>query len=155
MASIQQSLNQILATAGVMSGLYAHSPAGQEAAEVSKIKRDLPKVLKAREQQAELDENSEAAEKAYQENLDLGTKMSKRLYELRPTEENYRSMIAEAEGREEYEDILTQSMTKRQNNISEQKKSLDMRKKLLEGTPEEMRDFTYRKTKVEVDNNGN
>lgn len=148
MASIQQSLNQMLMSAQVGAGLYAHSPAGKEQAEVSRIKRDLPKVLKAREQQADLDLNSEAAEKAYRENLDLGTKMSKRLYELRPTEQNYRNMIAEAEGKEEYEDILAQSMMKRDKTISTQKEALATRIKLLEGDPNPL---GIEKTKINLE----
>ena len=46
MASIQQSFNQMLMSAQIGAGLYAHSPAGQEAAEVRKLKKNNPKIEK-------------------------------------------------------------------------------------------------------------
>ena len=150
MASIQQSFNQMLSSAQFATGLYAHSPAGKKQAEISEIKRNLPKVEQARAQQSEADLPGKAAEEAYKENLALGEKLSKRLYELQPTEENYRGMIAEAEGREEYEDIILQSVAKRQKTLTEQQEALKIRRQLLEGAPE----VQVKRTKVEVDSNG-
>ena len=150
MASIQQSINQMLSSSQLAAGLYAHTPMGKQKAEINEIKRKLPKAEQAREQQVEANLSSSAAEEAYKENLSLEEKLQKRLYELQPTEENYLGMIAEIEGREEYENAVLQSMTKRQETLTNQQEALKIRRQLLEGSPE----IQVKRTKVDVDNNG-
>lgn len=155
MSSIQQSFNQMLMSAQIGAGLYARSPAGQEAAEVRKLQKNAPKIQKQIELTGEkVGPESSASDEAFTEAFKAGTKQSKRLFELRPTEENLAEYKETADVLEEWEDALKSSQEKRQKTLADQKKALENRKKLLEGTPEENRDFTYRKTKVEVDNNG-
>lgn len=44
MTSIQQSMNQMLATAGVAAGFYAHSPEGQRQAQIQHKERQIAHV---------------------------------------------------------------------------------------------------------------
>lgn len=44
MASIQQSMNQMLFALGTMSGLYAHSPEGKQRAEFQGLNREIDQV---------------------------------------------------------------------------------------------------------------
>lgn len=155
MSSIQQSFNQMLMSAQIGAGLYARSPAGQEAAEVRKLQKNAPKIQKQIELTGEnVGPEPSASDEAFTEAFKAGTKQSKRLFELRPTEKNLTEYKEMSDTLEEWEDALKSSQEKRQQTLANQKAALENRKKLLEGTPEENRDFTYQKTKVEVDNNG-
>lgn len=151
MASIQQSFNQMLMSAQIGAGLYAHSPAGQEEAEVRKLQRTEPKIQKQIELTGEkVGPEPSAADEAFTEVFKAGTAQAKRLFELRPTEKNLAEYKEMSETLDEWESALKLSQEKRQQTLADQKVALENRKKLLEGTPEENRDFTYRKTKVKV-----
>lgn len=136
MASIQQSLNQMLMSAQVGAGFYAHSPAAQQKMELKQTKEALSKTLSSREMQQDIDDPSEAATAEYRENLALGESLAKKLYSLEPTEENYRAVIAEAQGREEFEDIAATQLLRRTEAARSQKEQFELRKKLLAGEPE-------------------
>lgn len=133
MASIQQALNQMLQSAQIGVGLYAHTPEGQKRAEIAGLKKDIPKLEKMREQQAEADIDTEAANKAYGKILSAEEKAHERLYALDPNRKNYKAMLDVAQGREEFEELLEQQYTKRVNTLEAQKSSMEMRKKLLAG----------------------
>lgn len=51
MASIQQAMNQMLATAGVGAGLYAHSPEGQRQAKIQEGIREIKGIQISAENQ--------------------------------------------------------------------------------------------------------
>lgn len=91
MASIQQALNQMLATAGVAAGLYAHSPKGQSKTEFKQTKKAYDFLEEKRSQwEAPLDTSGlEMAD----ELSELQLARAKKLYELDPTEENYKEWM--------------------------------------------------------------
>ena len=132
MASIQQSFNQILMSAQIGAGLYAHSPAGKEAAELRKLKRDMPKI----EKQIELTGENVSAEpsesdKHFTEAFKAGKEQSKRLFELRPTEKNLKEYKEMSETLEEWEKTLMESQEKRQKTLANQKKENKMRRSII------------------------
>ena len=142
--TIQQSLNQMLMSAQIGAGLYKQTPEAKKRTELKETKKALTRTLASRELQQEKDDPSEAAEKAYKENLALGESLTKKLFELEPTQENYSAVIAEGQGRQEYEDIIAAQLSRRQDTLKAQKEQTEMRRKLLEGTAE----VPVKKTKV-------
>lgn len=149
--TIQQSLNQMLMSAQIGAGLYKQTPEAKKRAELKGTKKALTKTLASRELQQDVDDPSEAAEATYRENLALGESLTKKLFELEPTQENYSAVIAEAQGREEYEDIIATNLSRRANTLKAQKEQTEMRRKLLEGTAE----VPMKKTKIMEVPNGN
>lgn len=149
MAGIQQAFNQTLMSAQVGTALFAHSPAGQVAAEVHSIKKNMPKTEKQIELASEGvgPNSSEATDRAFTEAFKQGVQESKRLYELRPSEESFSQYREMEETLEEWESALKYSYDKRIKTKQDQKKALDMRMKLLEADPNPL---NIKKTKVEV-----
>lgn len=132
MSSIQQSFNQILMSAQIGAGLYAHSPVGKEAAEVRKLKRDMPKI----EKQIELTGEKVGAEpsesdKHFTEAFKAGKEQSKRLFELRPTEKNLKEYKEMSEALEYWEETLMDSQEKRQKTLANQKQENKMRRSII------------------------
>lgn len=136
MASIQQSFNQMLMSAQLGAGLYSHTPAAKQKAELKQTKEALTKTLASREMQENIDDPSAAATAEYRENLALGESLTKKQFALEPTAENYRAVIAEAQGREEFEDIAAAQLWRKTETTRTQKEQLELRKKLLAGEPE-------------------
>lgn len=149
MASIQQSFNQMLMSAQIGAGLYAHSPAGQEAAEVRKLQRTEPKIQKQIELAGEKigPESSAESEKAFTEVFKTSVQQSKRLFELRPTEKNLAEYQQMSEALEEWESTLKSSQEKRQQTLGDQKAALETRIKLLQGDPNPL---NVKRTKVSI-----
>ena len=150
--NIQQSLNQALFQGQIAAGLYAHSPAGKEQAEISRIKKNMPRIQKQIELAggAVSPESSAATDKAFTEAFQQGTEQSKRLYELAPSKKTFKQYNEMAETLEEWESTLIYSQDKRQKTLADQKAALKMREELLKGAPE----VPVKRTKVEVDYNG-
>lgn len=149
MASIQQSFNQMLMSAQIGAGLYAQTPQAKARAE-----------LKAKERAAEKagEKTTEAAAAAIrnEQNLDKSifespvgetietfgaqeVQIREELLKADPSDKNYQAYLKAKQGME----ALQRS---KERHLQDKK----IRRKLLEGTPEENRDFTYRKTKVKV-----
>lgn len=103
MASIQQAMNQMLATAGVAAGLYAHSPEGQRKAQIKQTEAAYNKVNDIYDTWAgPLDAaETEIYEKIQQTQLER----SKKLYELDPSEERFKNWKADIEGTSSYHDF--------------------------------------------------
>ena len=133
MASIQQSFNQMLMSAQIGAGLYAHSSVGKEAAEVKKLKKDMPKI----EKQMELTgdniepESSESEDQAFTEALKKNTEQAKRLFELRPTEKNFKDYKEMSETLEYWEETLMESQNERQKTLANQKQENKMRRSIV------------------------
>lgn len=151
--NIQQSFNQALYQTQIGAGLYAHSPAGQERAEISRIQRNMPKTEKQIELAGEAvsPESSAATDRAFTEAFKQGVQESKRLYELRPSEETFSKYHEMEETLEEWESALKYSQDKRQATLANQKEAYKLRQEILKGAPE----VSVKRTKVEVENNGN
>lgn len=152
MTSIQQSFNQMLMSAQIGAGLYAHSPAGKQQAEIRSIKRNAPKIAKQVEYASEnvSPTSSEATDKAYTEAFQKQVEQSKRLFELQPSKENFNEYEQMENALQEWEQALKVSQESRQATLDNQKKALSIRKQLLEGASE----VPINRKKVEVDNNG-
>lgn len=145
MASIQQSLNQTLASTQFAAGLYAHTPAAKSKEEWKNLeKRDVAvqKQLDIVEPKvgAEPSEADPIYTKAFKEQTDI----ARRKYELKPTEESYKEYTELKEASEEWEKALQASEQKRIEALTSQKEQFKLRRQLLEGTPE----VPMKKTKV-------
>lgn len=154
--SLQSAWNQALYSATIGAGLYAHSEAGKAAGEIRQIKKQQPKTS-AQLESIEKDITAEpnvAVDKPYTEAYKKQVAENKRLFELDPTEETFKEYKESQEVLEGWEEAVKYSQEKRQKEISNQKEAFEMRKKLLD--PNKNMDFTYRKTKVnmEEENNG-
>lgn len=91
--SIQQSINQMLMTAQVGAGFYAHSPSGQRQAEIKKLERNYKRV---HEKEDEWDEPFTPEGEPVQSHLrEIQMNTAQRLYELDPSEERYRTLLNE------------------------------------------------------------
>lgn len=157
MAGIQQSINQMLYTGTIGVGLYAGTPSGARKVEARQLKKDIPRLEKMREQQAEKDIDTEAANAAYSEVVAAEERASKRLYELDPTDENYKAMLTSMEGKEEFEQLLEQSYTKRALALEDQKEQFKVRRELVKNAGMQMDKEgkviappTARKTKIDL-----
>lgn len=157
MASIQQSLNQMLVTAGVGAGLYAQSPAGKEAAEVRNIKRNMPKLEKQIEEaSAGVTKEPSASDEMFTKAFEKGVKQSERLFELRPSAETAAQHKELSEVFKEWEEALSSSMAERQGTLQKQQESLEMRKELLKNAPNSSLGVREKNIKWKEDNtNGN
>jgi hypothetical protein len=136
MASIQQSFNQMLMSAQIGAGLYAHSPAAKQKQEIKNLEKQSQAIEKARDIQIEADVDTPEANALYQENLEQGSRIAQRLFELDPSKQRYENVRAEREGKEEFEQIMEQRVTRRLQTLKNQKEQLELRKKLLAGEPE-------------------
>lgn len=136
MASIQQAFNQMLMSAQIGAGLYAHSPKAKQKQEIKNLEKQGQAIEKARDIQIEADVDSPEANALYKENLEQGSRVAQRLFELDPSKERYKNVIAEREGREEFEQIMEQQLARRTQTLQSQKEQLELRKKLLAGEPE-------------------
>lgn len=97
MASIQQAMNQMLATAGVGAGLYAHSPEGQERAHFKQLGKEekglrlqsdtLSEALEVAETAAEAKKVEKAIAKTEASIADVREKR----FKLKPSEKALRS----------------------------------------------------------------
>ena len=108
MASIQESMNQLLYTATIGAGLYARSPQGK----ANVAKKDFEKAEKAylkasEEAPAEGEDPQLAAASVAVE------KSAQKLAELKPTKENIRAAYAYKGAAQDYEDTLEQERAKK------------------------------------------
>jgi len=145
MASIQQSLNQMLMSAQLGAGLYAHTPAAKSKAEWKNLeKRDeaVQKQLDIVEPKVgvEPSEADPVYTKAFKEQTDI----ARQKYELKPTEESYKEYTDLKQSFEEWESALQESQQKRADALTSQKEQFKLRRQLLEGTPE----VPVKKTKI-------
>lgn len=91
--TIQNAVNQILGSATIGAGLYAHSPTGKAKAET----RDLTKAYEAAETHRKEWEEPLAGEEAIAETFTRKqAERAQRLYELNPTEANYERAAEDA-----------------------------------------------------------
>lgn len=134
MASIQQSFNQMLMSAQIGAGLYAHSSVGKETAEARKlIKKDIPK----NEKEIELigdnigPKSSGSENQAFTEALKKGTEQAKRLFELKSTEKNFKDYKGMLETLEYWEETLMEPQNERQKTLANQKKKNKMRRSII------------------------
>ena len=121
--SIQQALNNMLFTAQVGAGLYAHSPAGKEKTEYRQLEKAYQKTEGTYSQWAEptTEEEIEIYEDKAQVQADIAAKM----YSIRPTLENYKR----------YKETLG-GLTEKIESKKSQKEELKNRKENLKrGTP--------------------
>lgn len=92
MASIQQALNQMLTTAGVGAGIYAHSPAGQKRAELKKKKLHYATTQENLFLVGEYTDDpikKQANEEIRQTLLHQNTQAAEEVFQLDPTGPNY------------------------------------------------------------------
>lgn len=83
--SIQQSLNQLLSTAAIGTGIYSQTPTSKRKQELRQLKADVAEFSKAGDVIAEEGDIVHAAEATKRE-----AEMRKRIAELEPTVENVR-----------------------------------------------------------------
>lgn len=117
MSNIQESFNQMLMAAQIGAGLYAHSSVGKEKAELRKlIKEDIPKNEKEIELAGDNigPESSEKEDQVFTEALKRGTEQSKRLFELKSTEKNFKDYKGMLNTLEEWEETVKESQQKRE-----------------------------------------
>ena len=136
MASIQQSLNQMLMSAQVGAGFYAHTPAAKQKQEIKNLEKQSQAIERARDIQIEADIDTPEANAIYQENLEQGSRVAQRLFELDPSEQRYADVRAERAGREEFEQIMEQQLLRKTEAARSQKEQFELRKKLLAGESE-------------------
>ena len=101
--SIQQAFNNMLMSAQVATGFYAHSPAGKKQAEIRQVKQAIKaENIKADVETAthEADEGI-AFEKAYASRTQNIANLKQRLFELNPTEKSYQSYLKAVEEKEQ------------------------------------------------------
>ena len=92
MAGIQQSVNQALGSAQFAAGLYAHTPMGQEQAELNLLKRKEATIAEqvASTEQTIGPKSTPEQDQAYTEAFESQVKNLKRQWELDPTEERFK-----------------------------------------------------------------
>lgn len=109
---IQNAILKLLGTAGIASGLYQQSPAFQKQQELKSINKRQDIIGKAYEASMS-EEEAEEVSKAYNyEDYEL----SKRKYELQPTEANFKAYMAASE--------LIDSKTSSRDRMRESKKTI-------------------------------
>ena len=87
MATIQSLLNQAIGTAGVMAGLYAHSPEGQRKAKIKELTSAYETIDKA---QSIADEPVNETEIEVAEQIGKKkTRLAEQLFELSGSEQHY------------------------------------------------------------------
>lgn len=150
--NIQQSFNQALYQAQIGAGLYAHSPAGQERAELKAAERNAEKAGQ---------KTTEAAIAAIRNEQDLSKSIfespigetietfgaqelenREKLLKLDPSDKNYQAYLKAKQGMESL-----------QRSKEKHFQDKELRKKLLQGVPLDP-EIQIQRTKVEVDNNG-
>lgn len=95
MASIQQAMNQMLSTAGIAAGFYAHSPEGQRRAEIKQTKKAYNQVEELSPQWEEPTNTTEI--EATDEIYEIQLARAKKLYNLDPTNEHYQEWLTNLE----------------------------------------------------------
>lgn len=118
--SIQQSINQMLMSAQIGAGFYAHSPTGQKQAAYKEAKKEFQKTEEKYPQWSEPTTEDEVAiyEQMSQRQADLASKM----YSIKPTETNY----------EQYKNALS-GLTERIEGKASLKAGLKERKEIIKG----------------------
>lgn len=130
--SIQQSINQMLALAAGGAGLYAHSPAGQKAAEIKNLERErdvLEKIIDRGENtQTELGRSADIAERLFQ--LDPTDKRSETAIEARGKWESHPAAKKAIEKEKNEKNALT-SLLNRVDTIESRVSGFEKRKAIL------------------------
>ena len=149
MAGIQQSFNQMLMSAQVGTALYGQTPAGKTAAEKQGLKRQAETSSQRMEASSHpMGHSSDPMrDKIFGEDLAAYTEVTRRLYQLDPSDANYQEYKYNAEQLEDWEQLMKASYDKRITTKQDQKEALDLRMKLLEADPNPL---NIKKTKVEV-----
>lgn len=105
MASIQQSFNQMLSSAQLATGLYAHTPMGKQKAEIFNLERNIKTYNKAIESgtasSTEYEKRSAAAQKLYEldpseERLDIEQQYTgerEKLFPSKPIQEKENKIV--------------------------------------------------------------
>lgn len=150
--NIQKAINQMLVTGTVGAGLYANSTAGKLASERKSVNLGIISNLAQREamQIPSEGEIPEEVSEPYKQNLQEGKDLASRAFELDPTKENYDKLLAEGKAGKDFEARLKKDLEERTETLRAQKEALEMRKKLLEATPE----VPMQRKKVEVKSDG-
>lgn len=113
MASIQQSLNQTLASTQFAAGLYAHTPMGKKAATLQELKREEKDINKRVEIEGKLlDEHGPESKetqrifKDYTRHLKGLARIGQERYKIDPSEAAYESMVKRQEDLAEWKTTL-------------------------------------------------
>lgn len=135
--SIQQALNNMLMSAQIGAGFYAHSPAGKTQAEIKKLKTDYEQVNQLYPNWGEPKEGEEHTSDVI---VKQQTERAEKLASLQPTKEN----IARAsEIRSQYETQgiedtfksaetkALESLSNKINSLTERLKSFENRKSII------------------------
>lgn len=109
---IQNEVLKLLGTAGIASGFYQQSPAFQKKQELKSINKRQDIIEKAYAEAMTQEEAEEISESYNQEDYEL----SKRKYELQPTEANFKSYMAASE--------LIDSKTSSKDRMNKAKKKI-------------------------------
>ena len=143
--SIQQVMNNMLMSAQIGAGLYAHSPSGQKQAEYRKTKVDY--------QKAEAHEVDWRAPKAGEEHIsdllaEQQAKRAEKMAMLKPTQENINRAT---EDREAYENSIEDSSPKK----SAETKALESLALKIGSLTDRLSNFEKRKTILKKKKGGN
>lgn len=135
--SIQQAMNNMLFSAQVGAGLYAHSPAGKKQAEIRQLKADYEKTDKTYSDWGEPQEGEEHVSDII---VKQQTERAERLAALDPTKENIAraSEMRSQYETQEVEDVFKsaeakalESLSSRINSLTERLKSFEERKSII------------------------
>lgn len=111
MANIQQSLNQMLMSAQVGAGFYAHTPMGQRMGQLKELSRKEEKInkqIKVEGQEEFIGSEWPTVAKNYGRQLGELTDIAKQRYELDPTEKAFQSLLSRQKELGEWEEIIKQ-----------------------------------------------
>lgn len=134
MASIQQALNNMLSTAGVAAGFYAHSPEGHKRAEIKQLEKEQSlldkKVAEGISSTEDVRRQAEIADKLFTfnptpERLDISEEYAGKWEKARKASKQTDDLKATAESK------AIESLGSKLDTISERLAAFEKRKVLL------------------------
>lgn len=135
MGVIQGSINNLLVTAGIAARL---SPDLEKRAALRDLKAKEKVLNKSAEIQQEAtgpETNSTEANEVYSNTLQNKVDISQARFDLQPNEQNYRNLLAEKQGKLEFDQIVEQANTKLLERQEQKRRSEQFRRGFLEGVP--------------------
>lgn len=132
MASIQQSINQMLYTGTVGAGLYAHSPAGQKQAKIKSLEKNVKTYNKKIEEglgsNVDYQKRAELASELF--NLDPSEQRLATEEEYTGASQKIQEELSKAKQKKEAKAL--ESLTARSSEIENQKRNFKERIQLLD-----------------------
>lgn len=128
--SVQQALNNILASGTVAAGLYAHSPEAQTQAKVKELHKERKNIEAAIETAKDFPSTSEA-NKLYSELYSRAVGVERELVATDPNKQNVRYLLSDLEGAAEWEDAMQMSYSKRLKTIKDQSMEFQKRQEMF------------------------